>query len=147
MKIRTYLLGAFLVASMMTAWSGVGAANQIPMATVVDPVDQCFWVFNQHAGTRGSGTTGGCNGRPAIEDGRWATAFGKFCFACLTSPFTLIVPTTLPGTAYRSASITVTEAGDVAATGDLTLEGQTIAFENGFTADGDLSVLTGFCPP
>ncbi len=37
----------------------------------VDPVDQCFWVFNQHAMARGTPT--------GSEDGRWATAYGKFC--------------------------------------------------------------------
>ena len=41
----------------------------------VDPTDQCFWVYNQHAITRGTPT-----GTPP-EDGRWGTAFGRFC-AC-----------------------------------------------------------------
>jgi hypothetical protein len=37
----------------------------------VDPVDQCFWVFNQYSIQRGSGTP--------PEDGRWGTAHEKFC--------------------------------------------------------------------
>lgn len=37
----------------------------------IDPEDQCFWVYNQHAMTRGTPT--------GSEDGRWATAYGKFC--------------------------------------------------------------------
>jgi hypothetical protein len=43
----------------------------------VDPADDAaFWVFNQFADLRGSPTTGGCNGRPDPEDGRWGTAWG-----------------------------------------------------------------------
>ncbi len=42
--------------------------------TVVDPVDGCFWVFNQYAGAPGTplGNTG---------TGRWNTAAGKVCLA------------------------------------------------------------------
>jgi len=40
-------------------------------SVVLDPVDECFWIYNQHAIARGS-TIGG-------ESGRWGTAFGKFC--------------------------------------------------------------------
>jgi Calx-beta domain-containing protein len=43
----------------------------------VDPAnDNAFWVFNQFADFRGSPGTGGCNGRPDPEDGRWGTAWG-----------------------------------------------------------------------
>lgn len=37
----------------------------------VDPNNQCFWVYNQHATTRGSSSGG--------EDGRWATAATRTC--------------------------------------------------------------------
>ena len=37
----------------------------------VDPVDDCFWVYNEYASTRGTVTNG--------QDGRWATVFGNFC--------------------------------------------------------------------
>ena len=47
----------------------------------VDPDDGCFWIYNQHAGTRGTSTMGGCNGAPSQEDGRWFTTFGRAC-AC-----------------------------------------------------------------
>lgn len=41
----------------------------------VDPTDQCFWVFNQYAFLRGTPTS-----PPSPpEDGRWATAAGRFC--------------------------------------------------------------------
>jgi hypothetical protein len=37
----------------------------------VDPGNQCFWIFNQHATTRGTVISG--------EDGRWATAATRSC--------------------------------------------------------------------
>lgn len=40
-------------------------------STMVDPVTQCFWVYNQHAILRGTGS--------APENGQWGTAFGEFC--------------------------------------------------------------------
>jgi hypothetical protein len=48
----------------------------------VDPVDECFWVFNQHAMARGTPTTVG----GVTEDGRWATAYGKLCGVALAAP-------------------------------------------------------------
>jgi len=42
-------------------------------ATVVDPVSECFWTYNEHAMTRGTITS------PPVEDGRWATAYGLYC--------------------------------------------------------------------
>ncbi len=42
----------------------------------VDPANEAgFWAFNQFADFRGSPTTGGCNGRPDPEDGRWGTGW------------------------------------------------------------------------
>jgi hypothetical protein len=38
---------------------------------VVDPVDGCFWVYNQYARSRGTVISG--------EDGRWATAIARSC--------------------------------------------------------------------
>ncbi len=40
-------------------------------STAVDPVDGCFWVYNQWADTRGTPISG--------EDGRWGTAYVKTC--------------------------------------------------------------------
>ena len=53
----------------------------------LDPVDECFWIYNEHADTTGTPTTGGCNGRPDPEEGRWNTSFGRSC-VCAES-FTL----------------------------------------------------------
>lgn len=39
----------------------------------VDPIDQCFWIYNEYASLRGTPTG------PPIEDGRWATAYGLHC--------------------------------------------------------------------
>ncbi len=36
-----------------------------------DPVDQCFWIYNQYAQSRGTAFGG--------EDGRWATTVGRAC--------------------------------------------------------------------
>jgi uncharacterized repeat protein (TIGR01451 family) len=38
----------------------------------VDPVDQCFWVYNEWADTRGTVTNGN-------QDGQWNTRVGKAC--------------------------------------------------------------------
>ncbi|MBK8286322.1 MAG: thrombospondin type 3 repeat-containing protein [Ahniella sp.] len=40
-------------------------------ATMIDPVDQCFWAYNLWATTQGTLISG--------EDGRWATTAGRFC--------------------------------------------------------------------
>lgn len=40
-------------------------------STALDPVDDCAWVFNEHAMMRGTVVSG--------EDGRWATTWGKTC--------------------------------------------------------------------
>lgn len=47
-------------------------------ATVVDPLDDSFWTFNQYAMTRGTTFTG--------EDGRWATRWGKFTASLNSQP-------------------------------------------------------------
>ena len=54
----------------------------------LDPVDQCFWVYNEHAITQGTGTVGGCNGRPNPETGRWGTAWGRACICSNTFSLT-----------------------------------------------------------
>ncbi len=58
-------------------------------ATVVDPTDQCFWIFNEYALATGTPTAGGCNGRPATEDGRWGTKFGRSCICAETLDLTM----------------------------------------------------------
>jgi len=40
-------------------------------SVAVDPATDCFWVYNQHAMTRGTVING--------EDGRWATAYAEEC--------------------------------------------------------------------
>lgn len=53
--------------------------------TVVDPVDGCFWVYNQHARSRGTPTSGG-------EDGRWATAYARSCNLTHTCSDSVSIP-------------------------------------------------------
>ena len=54
---------------------GDGGANRWGdySAVALDPVDQCFWVYNEYAADRGSSF--------GNEDGRWGTAAGRVC-AC-----------------------------------------------------------------
>jgi len=42
-------------------------------SVAVDPIDNCFWVYNQHSLTRGLPSP------PGAEDGRWGTAYGQTC--------------------------------------------------------------------
>lgn len=51
-----------------------GGANSLwgtLSALATDPIDECFWVFNQASASRGSASGG--------EDGRWATSLGRVC--------------------------------------------------------------------
>ncbi len=117
----------------------------------LDPVDQCFWVYNQHAISPEvpamPPSPSGCNPLvdPILDCGRWGTAFGKLCIDCAGSPLTVSTQTT-DLRKERASAITVTGTGDVTSSGKLTLEGQIIEFQNGFTAEGELRVFTGFCP-
>ncbi len=54
--------------------------------TALDPVDGCFWVYNEHALLQGFATLGNCGSDPPgnTEDGRWGTAWGRSC-ACSAS--------------------------------------------------------------
>lgn len=56
-------------------------------ATVVDPLDDSFWVFNEYAFTRGTAFTG--------EDGRWGTRWGNFTASLNNQP--ILTPS---GTGY-----------------------------------------------
>lgn len=58
--------GYFRVFGSTNRWGDYSGA-------VVDPVDGCFWVFNQHAGTPGTPVGQG--------EGRWETSAGKVCLA------------------------------------------------------------------
>jgi hypothetical protein len=47
----------------------------------LDPTDDnIFWVFDEYAATTGTPTTGGCNGRPNPEVGRWGTGWASTSF-------------------------------------------------------------------
>ncbi len=114
--------------------------------TALDPFDECFWVYNQYAITRGTGTTGGCNGRPATEDGRWGTAYGYFCETCPTN--LALSSLTVSGTESHEARDTLTASTlTVDGTGDLTLTSDKVAFESGFSVEtgGELTVVNGPC--
>ncbi len=112
----------------------------------VDPFDECFWVYNQYSLARGTGTTGGCNGRPATEDGRWGTAHGYFCVSCATN--LVLSSLTVSGTESHEARDTLTASTvTVGATGDLTLTSDTIGLETSFKVEvgGQLTIVNGPC--
>ena len=53
-------------------------------ATAVDPVDGCFWVYNEWADTRGTPISG--------EDGRWGSAYAKTCNTPLVCSGSYTIP-------------------------------------------------------
>ncbi len=113
---------------------------------VLDPVDECFWVHNQYALARGTGTTGGCNGRPATEDGRWGTAYGYFCVSCATN--LALSSLTVSGTeSHQARDELIASSVTVEATGDLTLSAATVSLESGFSVEtgGALEIISGPC--
>lgn len=115
-------------------------------AMVLDPFDQCFWAYNQHALTRGTGTTGGCNGRPATEEGRWGTEFAHFCETCPTH--LNLVSLSVTGTDSREASDNILASTvTVEMSGDLTLTSGEVSLDSGFGVHvgGVLSVVIGPC--
>lgn len=115
-------------------------------ATVLDSFDECFWAYNQHAQTRGTGTTGGCNGRPATEDGRWGTTFAHFCETCPTH--LNLSSLSVSGTESREASDSISASSvTVEMSGDLTLTSGELALDSGFGVHvgGELSVVIGPC--
>ncbi len=113
----------------------------------LDPFDECFWVYNQYAISRGTGTTGGCNGRPATEDGRWGTAYAYFCESCPTD--VALSSLTVNGTESHEARDALTASTvTVEGTGDLTLTSPEIGLESGFNVEsgGELTIVNGPCP-
>lgn len=119
---------------------------------VVEESTGCFWVYNQHAMTRGTETCRidpGEDPCPAedIEDGRWRTAVGEICIAeCLVAA---TVTTSITGSeTFRATTITVAGTAEVTATGILRLEGHEVGFENGFSvaSGGEMSVAHACVP-
>lgn len=107
----------------------------------VDPVDGCFWVYNKHALTRGTGID--CNLDMVVdEDGVWGTAFGKVCPAGSCPPQMVLADTTLAGSQVRSAasSIRTASAVTIAAGADVTFRaGERIVLESGFSVESGAS--------
>jgi hypothetical protein len=92
----------------------------------VDPVNEAgFWVFNQFADFRGSPSTGGCNGRPDPEDGRWGTAWGLLGH--------------IPSVTLGNATVVEGNAGTVTLTFTVTASFSSIA-----DIRADLATLDGF---
>ncbi|MFQ5528268.1 MAG: hypothetical protein ACE5GX_18690, partial [Thermoanaerobaculia bacterium] len=107
-----------------------------------DPVDGCFWFYNEHAMSTGNALD--CD--PPIEDGRWATHNGKMCplGACPADMF--LADIDLTGTHTRKAGSAVRTGKSVAVkTGaDVTLQAlDKVVFFNGLTVENgaDLAVV------
>ncbi len=106
--------------------------------TAVDPVDQCFWAYNQHAIARGTPTT------EPDEDGRWSTAAGYLCEGCPTEPLTLdLSGMTLSGKEFLGARNEIV-AGDsvLSSTAKVEMITRAASFGDGFRVDlgGSLAV-------
>ena len=115
--------------------------------TALDPFDECFWVYNQYAISRGTNTTGGCNGRPAVEDGRWGTAYAYFCESCPTN--VALSSLTVSGTeSHEARDVLTASTVTVQATGDLTLTSADVGLLAGFSvaSGGQLTIVNGPCP-
>jgi len=117
----------------------------------VDPVDGCFWVYNKHAVTRGSGVDCNMDNVPD-EDGVWGTAFGKVCPSGACPADMVLADITLTGSQVRSAasSIRTASAVTVDAAADVTFRaGERIVFESGFSVEtgASFTARTGVgCP-
>lgn len=112
----------------------------------VDPFDQCFWAYNKHAIARGTGSVGGCNGRPATEDGSWGTSFANFCESCATN--LALASITVSGSESYSTRDNVTASTvTVDSTGDLAITSNSVTLNPGFEVEvgGELSVIIGPC--
>lgn len=78
----------------------------------VDPTDGCFWVYNKHSLSQGSGID--CTGNPdADEFGRWGTAFGRFCPTGACPSEMVLAETTINSTDNRKSAWSVNAANDV----------------------------------
>lgn len=106
--------------------------------TALDPFDQCFWVYNQYAILRGSGTP--------PEDGRWGTAYGYFCESCPTN-LVLSGVNVSAAESYEARDSLTAAAVTVSGTGDLSLTSQKVILNPGFgvLTGGALSVTIGPC--
>lgn len=75
----------------------------------VDPADDSFWVYNQHASSRGTATSGG------LQDGRFTTAFGNFNAAITTAVLNQGTVSATESNANVSNNNGAIEAGEIAA--------------------------------
>ncbi len=115
----------------------------------VDPLDGCFWVYNKYAISRGPATTD-CEGDPdPDEDGRWGTAFGKFCPTGACPPDLRVEGTSYTTTVTENAGGQILTSGAVTveAAGDVTFEaGQRIVLADGFQVKSGASFTAAIAP-
>lgn len=115
----------------------------------VDPAnDRGFWVYNQFADLRGTPSTGGCNGRPDPEDGRWGTAWGLIGVSPTialgnvslsegnagTTPFNFTLTLSEPTIATVSVTLTTVDGTAISTVGDYVAKSATVNIPAGSTA-------------
>ncbi|HSF20340.1 MAG TPA: hypothetical protein VLK65_32805 [Vicinamibacteria bacterium] len=105
--------------------------------TAADPVTGCFWIYNEHAITRGSLIMG--------EDGRWGTAYGEVCPPTGTCmPDLVISNVTLSGNVIRGARNTILAGPNVnvQSGANATFKaGASVALGNGFSVEASASFV------
>lgn len=111
--------------------------------TATDPVDGCFWIYNKHAMSRGSGVD--CNmDMVDDEDGRWSTRYGKLCPTDSCPADAFLADLTISGTdAYRAATrLTTGDAVAVDASADVTFTAaELIVLGSGFSVGSNASFV------
>jgi hypothetical protein len=83
-------------------------------STETDPVDGCFWFYNEHS--MSVGDIGDCDpvgAGPEDEDGRWATHYGKMCPTGACPADMYLASLDLGGTQARKAGSRITTGADV----------------------------------
>ena len=112
--------------------------------TAVDPVDGCFWVYNERAISNGTTTSSNCNGTMISESGRWETTYGKFCPTGACPADMVLASIDLSGTQTRkaAASLRTVEGVTVKTGADVTFRaGTRVVLGSGFKVESGASFV------
>lgn len=106
-----------------------------------DPVDGCFWFYNEHALSVGNVIDCDPAGPgPEDEEGRWATHYGKMCPTGACPADMYLANLDLGGAQARKAGSRITTGAsvDVKSGADVTFVAlDTIVFSNGFSVENN----------
>ncbi len=115
--------------------------------TAVDPVDGCFWVYNERAMSTGSTISLDCDGngsKETVESGRWETTYGKLCPSGACPADMVLASVDLSGTQTRKAAVSLrTVEGVTVKTGaDVTFRaGTRVVLGSGFKVESGASFV------